>query len=252
MRRPDADSMASEPRCGFCGILWRTLWNGQTADRALQQRAWDDRDQGLQIRTSRTEERLRNVGWNRLPNPPRAHDTCQRYGRLRQAVATGGGLPFLALALMKGEAVEKVIHETASLVGERPWGVGILGFVPEQLRQEQMAAISKAPPPFCIVAGGRPSQARQLEALGTATFLHVPSPGLLELFLKDGARRFIFEGRECGGHIGPRTSLLLWEQQLDILGAQSDLSGVTAIFAGGIHDARSAAIVSLMAARPQS
>ena len=108
-----------------------------------------------------------------------------------QAVAKGGGLPFLALALMKGEAVSKVIKETGRLVGDQPWGVGILGFVPEQLRNEQMAALSEAAPPFCIIAGGRPSQARQLEALGTRTFLHVPSPGLLELFLKDGARRFI-------------------------------------------------------------
>ena len=32
------------------------------------------------------------------------------------------------------------------------------------------------------------------------------------MFLQDGATRFVFEGKECGGHVGPRTSFVLWEQ----------------------------------------
>ena len=38
------------------------------------------------------------------------------------------------------------------------------------------------PPPFALIAGGRPSQARPLEEVGTEVFLHVPSPGLLDRF----------------------------------------------------------------------
>ena len=41
--------------------------------------------------------------------------------------------------------------------------------------------------PFAIIAGGRPDQARELEAQGIPTYLHVPSPGLLRMFLKDGS-----------------------------------------------------------------
>ena len=94
--------------------------------------------------------------------------------------------------------------QTSDRLAGRAWGVGILGFVPAELRASQLAALEETPPPFAIIAGGRPSQARTLEAKGTRTYLHVPSPGLLELFLSQGARRFIFEGSECGGHVGPR------------------------------------------------
>ena len=101
---------------------------------------------------------------------------------------------------------------------------------------------------MALIAGGRPSQAAPLEAEGITTFLHVPSPGLLDRFWKDGARRFVFEGRECGGHVGPRSSFALWQRQIDRLLQESDLAGVEVFFAGGIHDARSSAMVAAMAA----
>ena len=165
------------------------------------------------------------------------------------AVARAGGLPFLALSLNRGDKVRALLAETAALLGDRPWGVGILGFVPPSLRDEQLAALREHPPAVALIAGGRPSQARALEAEGTETFLHVPSPGLLDLFLNDGARRFVFEGRECGGHVGPRSSFALWEAQIDrLLALPDDLSDVHVLFAGGIHDARSGAMVSAMAA----
>ncbi len=132
-------------------------------------------------------------------------------------VARAGALPFLALALLRGGEAESVIAETAARLGDRPWGVGILGFLPQEIRQEQIAAVLKHRPPFALIAGGRPDQARQLEEAGMATYLHVPSPGLLRMFLRNGARRFIFEGRECGGHVGPRSSFVLWETMGEVL-----------------------------------
>jgi acyl transferase domain-containing protein/NAD(P)H-dependent flavin oxidoreductase YrpB (nitropropane dioxygenase family)/NADP-dependent 3-hydroxy acid dehydrogenase YdfG len=168
------------------------------------------------------------------------------------AVAEGGGLPFLALALMRAPDVRTLLDETRQRLGERPWGVGILGFVPPELRAEQLAVIREVRPPFALIAGGRPDQARQLEADGIPTYLHVPSPGLLEMFLQEGARRFVFEGRECGGHVGPRTSFVLWDSMIDVLlkhaGPTGDGSDYHVLFAGGIHDAMSGAIVSAMAA----
>ena len=122
------------------------------------------------------------------------------------AVAEGGALPFLALSLLRGPEVDKLLRETRELLGDRPWGVGILGFVPAELRDEQLAVVREIAPPFALIAGGRQALARDLDADGIETYLHVPSSGLLSLFLKDGARRFVFEGRECGGHVGPRTS----------------------------------------------
>jgi len=164
------------------------------------------------------------------------------------AVAGAGGLPYLALALMPGEATRQLLAETARLLGDLPWGVGILGFAPAELREAQLKAIGAARPPYALIAGGRPSQAVALQEAGIETFLHVPSPGLLDQFLKDGARRFVFEGSECGGHIGPRGSFALWEAQISRLLEQADLEDVRVWFAGGVHDERSAAMVAAMAA----
>ena len=164
------------------------------------------------------------------------------------AVAVGGGLPFLALALMRGREVRALLEATAERLGDRPWGVGILGFVPAELRAEQLGVLEDLRPSFAIIAGGRPAQARALEQHGITAYLHVPSPGLLELFLKEGARRFVFEGRECGGHVGPRSSFALWEAQLEVLRRFDRPEELALVFAGGIHDGRSAAMVAAMGA----
>jgi len=166
-----------------------------------------------------------------------------------RAVADAGGLPFVALAVMRREQVRAVLSATKELLGDKPWGVGILGFMPLELRKEQLDVICEIKPSFAIIGGGRPSQARELEALGVASYLHAPSPGLLQSFLAEGARRFIFEGNECGGHTGPRTSFVLWESAIETLSNAKldDPASVHVLFAGGIHDALSAAIVSAMA-----
>ncbi|WP_190142482.1 type I polyketide synthase [Streptomyces glebosus] len=169
------------------------------------------------------------------------------------AVADDGGLPFLALAVMDGAQVRRLLAETAERLGERPWGVGLLGFAPPELRREQLAAVAEFAPEYALIAGGRPAQAAPLEAAGTRTYLHVPAPGLLERYLAEGARRFVFEGQECGGHIGPRASFPLWDEQIERLTAHARTHGGTAeeldvLFAGGIHDARSAAMAAAAAA----
>ncbi|GAA3430768.1 type I polyketide synthase [Kutzneria kofuensis] len=167
------------------------------------------------------------------------------------SVAENGGLPFVALALATKEQTRALLRETMDLLGDRPWGAGILGFAAEEIRAGQLEVIEELRPRYAIIAGGRPAQAAALERLGITTFLHVPSPGLLKQFLDAGARRFIFEGSECGGHVGPRSSFPLWEAQLgvllDFLGANPDAE-VDVLFAGGIHDERSAAMVSALAA----
>jgi acyl transferase domain-containing protein/NAD(P)H-dependent flavin oxidoreductase YrpB (nitropropane dioxygenase family)/NAD(P)-dependent dehydrogenase (short-subunit alcohol dehydrogenase family) len=167
------------------------------------------------------------------------------------AVSAAGALPLLALALMRGPQVQALLERTQELLGDRPWGIGILGFVPHSLREEQLQVVRQIKPAFALIAGGRPDQAAQLEAQGIASYIHVPSPKLLQLFLEQGARRFVFEGRECGGHVGPLSSFTLWEGAIDILlrevpvGTESDIH---ILFAGGIHDALSATMIGALAA----
>ena len=168
-----------------------------------------------------------------------------------EAVGMAGGLPFLALALMGEDQVRGLMRATKGRMGDRPWGVGILGFVPQEIRAQQWPVIEEYAPPFAIIAGGRPDQAASLEARGIATYLHVPSPGMLEMFIQDGARRFIFEGRECGGHVGPRTSFVLWETMVRVLAdtalSDEECAKVHVLFAGGIHDGLGAAMVAALA-----
>ncbi len=174
----------------------------------------------------------------------RVSDTAE----FANAVAENGALPFLALSLMNAKQSRELIEQTRDLIGDKPWGVGVLGFASPDILNPQLDLIREFRPPIVLLAGGRPTQARPLNELGIATYLHVPSPRLLELFLQDGARHFVFEGRECGGHVGPRFSFVLWEQQMQVLLNVERPEELHLLFAGGIHDERSAAMIAVMAA----
>lgn len=163
-------------------------------------------------------------------------------------VADGGGLPFLAMSLLTGAAAEEALGKTSAVLGDRPWGAGILGFAYPKIVEEQTRLIVQTKPRAVIIAGGRPAQAKPFEQAGIQVFLHVPATGLLEMFLKEGSDSFIFEGRESGGHVGPLFSAVLWEKQINCLLRQGGGAPVNVFFAGGIHDARSAAFVRIMAA----
>ncbi|MBN2886071.1 MAG: nitronate monooxygenase, partial [Chromatiaceae bacterium] len=167
------------------------------------------------------------------------------------AVAEAGALPMVALALLRAETVERLLHDTAAQLGERPWGVGLLGFAPSELLEAQLEVVSRIRPRFALIAGGRPDQAARLEALGIHGWLHVPTPTLARLYIEQGARRLIFEGRECGGHVGPLGSFALWEGAIAaLLDAVPERLApeVQVLFAGGIHDARSARMIEALAA----
>lgn len=175
----------------------------------------------------------------------RVSDTAE----FAEAVSRNGALSFLALAVMRGREVESLLEKASEKLEGMPWGVGLLGFLPPAIRSEQIRVILKYRPPFAIIAGGRPDQAREFEDEGIPTYLHVPSPGLLRTFLRQGARRFIFEGRECGGHVGPRSSFVLWQSAIDIILEEKDIEDLHIVFAGGIHDAVSSSMIAVMSAR---
>jgi acyl transferase domain-containing protein/NAD(P)-dependent dehydrogenase (short-subunit alcohol dehydrogenase family)/NAD(P)H-dependent flavin oxidoreductase YrpB (nitropropane dioxygenase family) len=169
-----------------------------------------------------------------------------------QSVADGGALPMIAMALLRAPQSEELLQKTSELLGDKPWGVGILGFVPPEIREEQLACIRRVRPPFVLISGGRPDQATELEREGIATYLHVPVRGLIRPYFDGGARRFVFEGSECGGHTGPLTSFSLWGQAVETLLCDIPADGlneVSVLFAGGVHDALSAAMASTFAAR---
>lgn len=167
-------------------------------------------------------------------------------------IAQGGALPFLALAWMRGQEVNALLQETRDQLKKNSWGVGLLGFIPLDLYKEQLKIVSAYHPPFALIAGGRADQARALEQEGISTYLHVPSPGLLRMFLENGVRRFVFEGWEAGGHVGPCCGFVLWETMINVLlesiPPNNPPKEYHVLFAGGIHDALSASMVAAMAA----
>lgn len=178
----------------------------------------------------------------------RVSDTAKFAAR----VAEEGALPFIALSTLKEKEIKGILKDVPGLLQGRPWGVGLLGFNEEELLRSQIEAIEPFSPPFAILAGGRPKQVSALESKGITTYVHVPSVGILEMFIDSGARCFIFEGNECGGHIGPRPGFVLWEGAIQKL-QEALKSGCRPedfhiLFAGGIHDALSASMVAAMVA----
>ncbi|MCL2482188.1 MAG: nitronate monooxygenase, partial [Propionibacteriaceae bacterium] len=165
-------------------------------------------------------------------------------------VAEAGAMPTLAIGMSTPETTAELLASTAEVMGDLPWGAGLLGFIQPTVYEaqvEQILAMEKKPTAV-VIAGGRPAQGKRLEQAGIQAFLHVPSANLLDQAIKEGARKFIFEGRESGGHIGPMYSTVLWDKQLTHLLDVEDAASLTVVFAGGIHDAVSSAFVSVMAA----
>ncbi|UJB46394.1 nitronate monooxygenase [Streptomyces sp. A1-5] len=58
-------------------------------------------------------------------------------------VAGHGGLPFLALALAGPVETRTLLEQTRDELGGRPWGVGILGFAPAQVKTAQLELVRK-------------------------------------------------------------------------------------------------------------
>ena len=167
-----------------------------------------------------------------------------------KAVADGGALPLIALAVLKAEQIEGILAESETMMQGQSWGVGLLGFIDQSLYEAQLQSVLNHKPPFALIAGGRPDQAKRLEDEGISTYIHAPTPELLRMFIAQGARKFVFEGRECGGHVGPLSSFVLWEQMIEVLlsdmpkGKESEFQ---LLFAGGVHDGLSATMVNVLA-----
>ncbi len=207
---------------------------------AAQSSVWSE-DQGVAA--------VHKTKWPIVQGPmTRVSDTAA----FAESVSTNGGLPMLALALMRPDAVDRLLADTAQRLQGKSWGVGLLGFAPSALIKAQVEVALRHGPSFALIAGGRPDQAHALEADGIASYLHVPSPRLLKMFLDQGAKRFVFEGRECGGHVGPMSSMILWDSMVSCLLEEvttpQQADGLCILFAGGIHDAASAAMVACFAA----
>jgi malonyl CoA-acyl carrier protein transacylase len=166
-----------------------------------------------------------------------------------KAVYDNGGLPFFALGSLPIEIADTILPEKSDDLPTFGAGmIGIKAFNPTL--DHHLELIKTKQTPFALFAGGIPSQINELEACGTRAYLHTPMPGVLKNAFEKGARRFILEGNEAGGHIGSLSSMVLWEVSIETL---LDLPleqrpDVSVLFAGGIISAAGSHFISAMTA----
>lgn len=168
-----------------------------------------------------------------------------------RAVADAGAMPVVAAAMLPAKRLRSILRETADCCDSLPWGVGLLAFRPQTELQPQIDEILQFSPDFIVLAGGDPSQIALFGDLADRVCVHSPTPELFERQLGEGCRNFILEGRECGGHTGPCSSLFLWESCLQVLSLQPlQVQEQTRIlFAGGIHGSISTALIDQLLLR---
>ncbi len=169
------------------------------------------------------------------------------------AVAEAGALPFLALALANARADARLLDPDArTRSATRPWGVGILGFAAEDARAAQLAVIRELRP-HARDHRGRPARAGR--GAGSRPDRDLPARALARpagQFLTAGAPQVRLRGRRVRRARRPA-------HQLPAVGgaarACSRIPGrapgagdAEVLFAGGVHDARSAAMVAALAA----
>ncbi|WP_159441722.1 MULTISPECIES: type I polyketide synthase [Actinomyces] len=170
-----------------------------------------------------------------------------------EEICDAEALGTLALAAANPAQAKAMLTQAESVLRGRTWAVGMLGFLDEDLVRQHIDLVRKTSASAVVLAGGRPYQEKLLREAGKQCFVHVPSPDVLRTFVAAGARCYVFEGAECGGHVGPLYSLPLWEMQISVLLAlvsegKVDAADLVIAMAGGIHDSSSAAMALLTAA----
>ncbi len=155
-----------------------------------------------------------------------------------------GALPFFAVGSLPENLADNMLKHGSKKVDNFGAGlVGIEAFNPAI--NSHLEIVKKYRVPYALFAGGIPSQAAELEKAGTKTYLHTPSVSMMENALKNGCKRFIFEGGEAGGHVGALSSMVLWENAISFLiNNKYDLSELYLVFAGGISTCSASYFIS--------
>jgi acyl transferase domain-containing protein/NAD(P)H-dependent flavin oxidoreductase YrpB (nitropropane dioxygenase family)/NAD(P)-dependent dehydrogenase (short-subunit alcohol dehydrogenase family)/phosphopantetheinyl transferase/acyl carrier protein len=154
-----------------------------------------------------------------------------------RAVAEAGAFPWLALASMPEEPASQLLSTASRELAGIPFGVGIIGLSTNRFLELHLSLIQEFGIQRVLVAAGTPELGLRLEEKGVRTYLHTPSPDGLREALEVGLLRFVWEGREAGGHVGVLPSLALYEQNLAVIKTFEEGSRggtLTVLFAGGL------------------
>ena len=166
------------------------------------------------------------------------------------AMERAGAMPWLAFSNTPDYIVEPLLAETLAVMGERSFGVNLIGMDSNRYRDAHLDLVCAERPRFAMVAAGTVEQALRLESHGITTVLHTPVPAMLRTALHSGLRHFVLEGAEAGGHVGKLGMTALVQSAIDLLLAEAqdglDLAEVSVVVAGGISDQRAAHFCAAM------
>ncbi len=164
---------------GFLAARFATHWGdtGRTV-RALTDAVHDAVRGDDPVRALRAGSPMSRALGTRLPVAQGPMTRVSDQARFAAAVAGGGGLPFVALALASGEQTRTMLAQTREAVGDdRPWGVGVLGFAPEELRNAQLEAVRELRPTHAIIAAAGPPRPRRWSGPGSPPSCTCPRRG---------------------------------------------------------------------------
>ena len=170
--------------------------------------------------------------------------------RLAPSILRHGGLPFCSTAGLRADGIRALLHDARTLIGDQPFGLGLVGFLPQVGAGDAVLGDSSARPDFITIAGADAGHAVRLQQAGIGAYFHAPSQSLIREYLDSHVKGIILEGHEAGGHVGVLGSLVLWELAVEEILARpaAEVSGMRVLFAGGLGSARSSLAAAVLAA----
>jgi len=159
-------------------------------------------------------------------------------------IERSGAFPWVAFSNMPDYIAEPLRADVHEVMGDRPWGVGIIGMDSNRYRDAHLELLYKSPPPWVMVAAGTLEQAMNFQNRGVNTVFHTPVPAMFRTALEAGIKHFILEGSEAGGHVGKLGTVVLTQYVTQMLLEEAskgrDLSELSIVVAGGFSDRSSA------------
>ncbi|MBF0548289.1 MAG: SDR family NAD(P)-dependent oxidoreductase [Candidatus Riflebacteria bacterium] len=149
-----------------------------------------------------------------------------------KAIYQSGAAPVAAFSSLPPYVCSDIL-ERCEKFGFLP-GIGIIGLeIQSEVVDKQVSVALKHTVPFILLAAPRQQLIEEFLEKGIRIITHAPHRLAIVNFYDVGARYLILEGRESGGHIGPLSSLVLWQIALEETHRRG-WSDVRLIFAGGI------------------
>ncbi|MCP4715124.1 MAG: hypothetical protein GY868_08410 [Deltaproteobacteria bacterium] len=157
-------------------------------------------------------------------------------------VCNAGAFASLACGNMARTILDRQIQITRGLT-DKPFAVNLITVAPNY--REHLDVVAKARLPIIVFAGSLPkrSEIQKAKDSGAKVLVFASTASLAKRMLSFGVDGLILEGMEAGGHIGPVSGPILWQQ---ILFEYCDQ--VPIFIAGGISTGRMIASLLLMGA----